>query len=199
MENLKIMFNEARPGFLILILTAVLALTGCQYTGFNNSGGLGGTAASSGLYREGLPGTANWAVLPFINHSEASSITTQVERILMVNLPSRGIEEARLYPESEVTTASKSLEAAHRYQNGKQWAMQNDISFAIAGEIFEWYYDDSGRPNVSMGLTVIDIRSGEVIWDINGASEGLQGDDLFDISRGLISDLLQSLPINRRI
>lgn len=193
------MFNETRPGFLILMLTAMLVLTGCQSGGLNISGGLGGTAATSGLYREGLPGTADWAVLPFVNHSKATSITTQVERILMVNLPSRGIEEARLYPESEVTTASKSLQAAHRYQNGMQWAKQNDISFALAGEIFEWYYDDSGRPHVSMGLTVIDIRSGEVIWDVNGASEGLQGDDLFDISRGLISDLLQSLPINRRI
>ncbi|WP_252177684.1 hypothetical protein [Endozoicomonas sp. 4G] len=193
------MFNKIRPGLLTLIFTTALALTGCQYSGFNDSGGLGGTAASSGLYLEGLPGTANWAVLPFVNHSKASNVTTQVERILMVNLPSQGIEEARLYPESEVTTASKSLASAHRYQNGKQWALQNDISFAIAGEIFEWYYDDTGRPKVAMGLTVIDIRSGEVIWDTNGASEGQQGDDVYDISRSLISDLLQSLPINRRI
>ncbi|KEQ16646.1 hypothetical protein [Endozoicomonas numazuensis] len=193
------MLNKTGSGLLTLVLTLLLVLTGCQYTGFNDAGGLGGTAASSGLYREGLPGTANWAVLPFVNYSEATSVTTQVERILMVQLPSRGIENVRLYPESEVTTASKSLEGAHRYKNGKQWAMQNDISFAVAGEIFEWYYDDSGRPQVSMGMAVIDIRNGEVIWSVNGSSEGLQGDDLFDISRGLMSDLLQSLPINRRI
>ncbi|WP_062260078.1 hypothetical protein [Endozoicomonas arenosclerae] len=193
------MLNKTGPGLATLVLSALLALTGCQYTGFNESGGLGGSAASSGLYREGLPGTANWAVLPFVNYSEATSVTTQVERILMVQLPSRGIEGARLYPESEVTTASKSLEGAHRYQNGKQWAMQNDISFAVAGEIFEWFYDDSGRPQVSMALAVVDIRNGEVIWNVNGSSEGLQGDDLFDISRALMSDLLQSLPINRRI
>jgi hypothetical protein len=185
----------------ILAFMALLTLTGCQYTGLslNDYSSLGGTAAASGLYREGLPGTADWAVLPFVNYSKATSITTQVERILMVQLPARGIEDARLYPESEVTTASKTLEGAHRFQNGKQWAMQNDISFAIAGEINEWFYDDSGRPQVSLSLSVIDIRNSEIIWSVNGSSEGLQGDDLFDTSRELMSDLLQSLSINRRI
>ena len=57
------MLNKTGLGLSTLVLTVFLALTGCQYTGFNESGGLGGTAASSGLYREGLPGTANWAVL----------------------------------------------------------------------------------------------------------------------------------------
>lgn len=180
-------------------LFAMILLTGCQSVGMGSFGGVGGSAASAGLYREGLPGTANWAVLPFVNFAEGDDVTTQLERMLMVLLPSQGVIDPRLYPESEITTASNSLAGAHRLQNGRQWAMQNDISFAFSGEVNEWMYDKAGRPRVALNLIVTDIRNGEVIWSISGASEGLQGDDLFDVGRGLLTELLQSLPINRRI
>lgn len=171
----------------LFALLVALFLVGCQATGAPN------------LYREGLPGTANWAVLPFVNYTESETVTTQVERILMVMLPSSGIEEPQLYPEFMVTSASNTLADAHRVQNGRQWAAQNHISFAFSGEVNEWMYDDEGRPRVALNLIVTDVRSGEMLWSISGASEGVQGDDLYTLSRGLIADLLRSLPINRRL
>ena len=171
----------------VFALLVLLFLAGCQSTGAPN------------LYREGLPGTANWAVLPFVNHSGSGNATTQVERMLMVMLPSSGVETPQLYPEFMVTSASNTLADAHRVQNGRQWAAQNDISFAFSGEVNEWMFDDEGRPKVALSLMVTDVRSGDVIWNISGASEGIQGDDLYSVSRGLIADLLRSLPVNRRL
>ena len=189
---------------LLILILSFTVLAGCQTSRFdfntaNPISGLGGSAVSTGLYREGLPGTASWAVLPFANNTEAKNVTMQVERILMVQLPSKGVESARLYPEAQLTTASDTLSGAHKIQSGKQWAKQNGISFGIAGEIHEWDYDDTGRPKVALNLVVVDVRTGEVIWNSDGSSEGRQGESLYDISRVLMSDLLQSLPINRRI
>ena len=195
---------------IIFSLLAIVVLSGCSQHGFNNLGSftsigkgnkanLSGKAASAGLYKEGLPGTAAWAVLPFVNRSEATGITIQAERIVMVQLPSKGVSQARLYPESEVTTASPKLAEAHRLQNGKQWARLNDLSFAITGEIDQWFYNDAGKPVVTMSITVSDVRNNEIIWSTRGTGEGRQGDDLFDACRTLVSDLLNALPVNGQI
>ncbi|MGI9277911.1 MAG: hypothetical protein ACR2PT_24075 [Endozoicomonas sp.] len=173
----------ARHFFALLIVTF---LAGCQ-----NS--------LPTLYRDGIPGTANWGVLPFVNSSGAESVNIQVERMLMVMLPSAGVDEPRLYPESAVTTASDSLADAHKLRNARQWALQNNVNFAFSGSVNEWKYDSSGRPRVAVSLKVTDIRTGDEAWNISGASEGLAGDDLHDVCRGLIADLLKSLPVQRRL
>ena len=171
----------------VFALLVLFFLAGCQ------------SSSAPSLYREGLPGTANWAVLPFVNYTESDNVSVQVERILMVLLPSNGIDEAELYPEFVVTSANNVLTDAHKIQSGRQWASQNGISFAFTGTVNEWMFDDEGRPHVALSLTVTDVRSDETLWSISGASEGLPGDDLFAVSRGLINDLLRSLPVNRRL
>ena len=174
-----------RIHFWILAVTTVL-LTACK------------TSGTPYLYEEGLPGTASWAVLPFVNHTEAKGeMTIQLERILMVNLPSAGVVEPQLYPESVVTTASDNLADAHRLQNGKQWAYQTGMSFAITGEIYDWGLSGDGRALVSVNLEVVDARTNEQLWAVSGSGEGLPGEDNYDVSRKLLSDLLSSLPINR--
>ena len=171
--------------FWLVILTTLL-VTACQTNG------------TPDLYREGLPGTASWAVLPFVNHTEAKGdMTIQLERIMMVKLPSIGVVEPSLYPESVVTTASDNLADAHRLQNAKQWAYQTGISFAIIGEVNSWGLSEDGNAIVSVNLEVIDTRTSEELWAVTGAGEGISGEDRYDVSRKLFSNLLSSLPINR--
>lgn len=171
----------------VFALLVLFFVVGCSTSGVPN------------LYREGLPGTASWAVLPFVNYTELDNVSIQVERILMVMLPSNGVEEPQLYPEFMVTSANNTLADAHKVQSGRQWASQNGISFAFSGTVNEWAFDDQGRPYVALSLTVTDIRNNETLWSISGASEGLPGDDLYAVGRGLINDLLRSLPVNRRL
>ena len=184
MENNKYSQKLSR---LWTFMLACLFLAGCQ-----------SISGPSGLYNEGIPGTARWAVLPFVNHTDArADIAVQVERIMMVQLPSAGVVEPRLYPESQVTTASDSLADAHRLQNGKQWAAQTDMSFAMTGEITEWNIDEEGRAFVSMNLEVSDVRTNKQLWSVSGRGEGRPGDDFYAVSRQLVTNLLTSLPINR--
>lgn len=166
---------------------ALVILSGCQSSG------------TSGLYKEGIPGTARWAVLPFVNHTEVEEgVGIQLERIMMVLLPSAGVLYPRLYPESQVTTASRSLAEAHRLQNGKQWAAQNDISFTISGKVLDWRYDEENRGHVAVDLTVTDARTDQELWTASGSAEGLPGEELYDVSRQLFTDLVATLPINRQ-
>lgn len=185
MQILKLSVVRLWGALLILVL-----LTGCQSMQ---------SFRTQNLYKEGIPGTARWAVLPFVNHTEAEGdITTQLERVMMVLLPSAGVLYPRLYPESQVTTASQPLAEAHRLQNGKQWALQNDVSFAISGKVLEWRYDEENRAHVSVNLTVTDARTNEQLWSTSGSGEGLPGEELYDVTRRLFTDLLSTLPINRQ-
>ena len=163
---------------------ALILLAGCQ------------SLQTSDLYKEGIPGTARWAVLPFVNHTEAEGdVTSQLERVMMVLLPSAGVLNPRLYPESQVTSASLPLTEAHRLQNGKQWAAQNDVSFAISGKLLDWRYDEEGRGHVAVDLMITDPRTGQQLWSASGAGEGLPGEELYDVSRNLFTDLLATIPI----
>ena len=171
--------------FWVIAISTVL-LTACQ------------TSGTSYLYEEGLPGTARWTVLPFVNHSESRvEMTVQLERIMMVNLPSVGVIEPQLYPETVVTTASENLADAHRLQNGKQWAYQSGMSFAITGEVYDWGLSSDGHAIVSVNLEVMDVRTNEKLWAVSGSGKGLPGEDNYDVSRKLVSSLLSSLPVNR--
>ncbi len=185
------MTNNKKPTTWIrswtVVITAVL-LSACQSQ----------SRTVSSLYQEGFPGTARWAVLPFVNHTQATDeMTIQLERILMVQLPSAGVEEPSLYPESEVTSASENLAGAHRLQKGRMWAFESGISFAITGAVNNWGRDKEGRARVAVDLEVVDIRTSQQLWTINGSGEGLPGEDSYSVSRKLFSDLLSSLPINQ--
>ena len=151
------------------------------------------------FYREGLPGTARWAVLPFVNMTEAQgNITTPMERAMMVQLPGAGVLYPRLYPESQVTSASQPLAEAQRLQNARQWAASSGISFAVTGKVVEWVYDEEGRGSVAVELEVFDVRTNELLWAASGSGEGLPGEPLFEVSRQLFANMLTSLPINRQ-
>lgn len=169
----------------------VMLLSGCYSLQSLRGGGY--------LYKEGIPGTASWGVLPFVNHTEdMTGASTQLERMMMVLLPSSGVLYPRLYPESQVTSASQSLAEAHRLQKAKQWASQNDISFAITGKLMEWRYDEENGGYVAVDLQVIDVRTDDSLWSTSGSAEGMPGEELYDVSRKLFTDLLSTLPINKQ-
>lgn len=197
--NRESSYRAPRPVFfralIVLQVLFTLLLSGCQGGGFSN---LFPGSGLSGLYKEGLPGTADWAVLPFVSHvGIQGEVPVQLERMLMVQLPSVGVTTPRLYPESEVTTASSTLADAHRRQNARQWAYQEGVNFTIMGEIMDWRFEEDGRFLMALKLEVIDMRSGQSLWNISGRGEGLPGQDAYEVGRNLLADLLTSLPISR--
>ena len=184
------------------VVISALALTGCQTGSMPAMPSLPSMPSfykgGHNLYEKGIPGTARWAVLPFVNYSEAQTEqTVQLERILMVHLPAAGVVEPRLYPESVSATPSGTIAEAQKILRGKEWAEQAGMSFAITGDVYDWRFGEDGRGFVGINLEVFDIRTNEKLWTISGSGEGLPGESNFDVSRKLFTDLLSSLPVNR--
>ena len=176
------MIKAIRNFYFLLILSL---LTGCQ-------GGL------SSLYSGGFPGTASWSVLPMVNFTGAAGVSQQVERMLVVLLPSVGVDNPVLYPDMQSATASEKLAEVDRLIKSKSWAGSHGAGFAIGGQIQDWFIDNEGRAQVALNLYVTDARTGETLWSVNGASEGMAGESIHQVCRALMTDLLQSLPVNRR-
>ena len=169
----------------------LLLLVSCLFSGCKSA------RVSDSLYKEGLPGTAPWAVLPFISFSGIKAgVSIQLERILMVHLPAIGIVEPHLYPEEEVTPHGDSTPQATRLKKAEEWAHISGLSFAVAGEVTEWAIAEDGVPSVSISLVVSDVRTSEILWSNSGTVQGEAWDDPYDTSRTLFIDLLQTLPIN---
>lgn len=175
-----------RFAFICLLGLLSAALTGCQTR----------NSIFPNLDQEGLHSGANWAVLPFISHTNIpEDASTQLERIIMVQLPSIGINKPTIYRAPETNTTLDYLSDIYEVERARLWAINNHISHSISGEILEWKYDEQNRFSTMLSLKVTDIASGEVVWDINGLGEGRPGESAYEVSRKLIVDLLAAMPV----
>ncbi len=138
----------------------------------------------------------NWTVLPFISHTHVPpEDMVQLERILLVQLPSKGIINPKIYPAPKTFTVPDYLYDVYQFEQAQVWAISQDIKYAISAEILEWQYDQQSRFSTALSLKVTNISSGDLIWSMNGMGEGLPGEDAYDVSRKLIADLVAAIPL----
>lgn len=169
-------------------LATLLLLTGCQ------SGGI------TRLYQKSLSGNEQWAVMPFNNRStqmpEDSAV--QLERILTVQLPSKGIPNPEVYQQPTATIEVPGYaQDIYNLERTRVWAGNNGIRYTISGDVHEWQYDEQIRFSISLGLQVLDMDSGEAVWRIDGMAQGDPGESALDVSRKLIVDLLAAMPVDQ--
>lgn len=175
--------RQIPPYFLVFFL-----LSGCQ-------------SNLSNLYTQGFPSTALWSILPFVNLSPATGVGPNVERMVAVLLPSIGITHPELYiaqGSHPIDIMGKPAEAAMRSgvsTKAKGWSQS--VGFAIGGEINDWFIDADGHAHVFLNIYVNDAGSGTRLWSANGSIEGMAGENIYDVSRDLIAELLKDLPINK--
>ena len=171
-------------------LFALLLLTGCQ----SPVGGM------TRLYQKSLSGNEQWAVVPFTNRStqmpEDSAI--QLERILTVQLPSKGIASPEVYQQPTATIEVPGYaQDVYNLERTRVWAGNNGIRYTISGDVHEWQYDEQIRFSISLGLQVLDMDSGEAVWRIDGMAQGEPGESALDVSRKLIVDLLAAMSVDQ--
>ena len=169
-------------------LSALLLLTGCQSDGITR------------LYQKSLSGNEQWAVMPFNNRTtqmpEDSAV--QLERILTVQLPSKGIASPEVYQQPTATIEVPGYaQDIYNLERTRVWAGNNGIRYTISGDVHEWQYDEQIRFSISLGLQVLDMDSGEAVWRIDGMAQGDPGESALDVSRKLIVDLLAAMPVDQ--
>ena len=172
--------------FLLGLLSATL--TGCQIF----------ASKVSREYHDGIPSNAHLAMLPFINHTAVpDEEAVQLKRILQVQLASVGVNNTTVYKRPETITTPSYISDIYELEQAQLWAKSKKITLSILGEVLEWQYDEQNRFSTALQLKIIHIASGEVIWSINGFSEGRPGEDAYDVSRKLITDLVAAMPVQK--
>lgn len=166
-----------------LVLFLFILIAGCE-------------SRVSGLYSEGFPGTALWTVLPFVNFSQAEGVSIQVERMLVVQLASVGVEHPFMHQGISVDTPSR-VEIAGRDLDDRGWANGRSAGFAVGGEIGDWFIDRDGYAQVSLSIYVTDASSGKTLWSMSSSKEGVAGEGIYEVCRALLVDILQYMPVNR--
>ncbi|WP_257296093.1 hypothetical protein [Endozoicomonas sp. YOMI1] len=175
-----------RYAFIFIVSFLVVTLAGCQTNGkmfpeFN---------------QEKLTKDNNWTVLPFISHTGVpAEDLIQLERILLVQLPSKGIENPKIYQAPKTFSVPDYLSELYQVEQARLWAISQHIKYSISAEILEWQYDEQNRFSTTLSLKVNNVSSGDLVWSINGLGEGRPGEAAYDVSRKLIADLVASMPL----
>ena len=110
-------------------------------------------------------------------------------------LRANGIADLRRYPANlNNETLFEPLDRK-QFDAALAWAKGAGARYAVAGAVDEWRYKVGidGEPAVGVGLQVIDLASGEVLWSGAGGRTGWSREALSAVAQKLIRTLL--LPV----
>ncbi|WP_209200429.1 hypothetical protein [Salinisphaera sp. G21_0] len=175
-----------RYAFIFIVSFFAVMLAGCQTNG----------KMFPELKQEKLTKDNNWTVLPFISHAKVpAEDLIQLERMLLVQLPSKGIKNPTIYHLPKTFSVPDYLSEVFQVEQARVWAISQHIKYSISAEILEWQYDQQNRFSTTLSLKVNDLSSGDLVWSIDGLGEGRPGEAAYDVSRKLIADLVAAMPL----
>lgn len=139
-----------------------------------------------------LEANAQWALLPFANHTETPQAGLRAEAISENVLRANGFANLRHYPSALNNETlfepmdRKQLDAA------LEWARGENLKYALTGTVDEWRYKVGidGEPAVGMTLQLIDVASGNVVWAASGGKSGWSREALSAVAQKLSRQLL---------
>lgn len=146
-----------------------------------------------------LADNAQWAVLPFANHTETPQAGLRAESIAENLLRSQGAVNLKRYPASIATETLFEPMERKQTEAALAWARNAGIRYALTGSVDEWRYKVGvdGEPAVGLTLQVIDIDSGEIVWSAVGSSTGWSREALTAVAQKLTLKLIEPLAMNR--
>jgi len=154
-------------------------------------------AACSTLDRSEAPTVSSkalWVVLPFANNTETPLAGSRAEAIAEGLLRSRGINKLRRYPAALQQDALFEPGDRKQLDAGLTWAREEGAKYALSGSVDEWRYKVGvdGEPAVGIALAIIDVSSGETLWNGVGGKSGWSREALSAVAQQLIRNLLAS-------
>lgn len=143
---------------------------------------------------------AQWAVLPFANHTETPLAGHRAEAIAEALLRAQGPAKVKRYPGNSQPEALFDAGQDKPQEEALAWARQQGIRYALTGAVDEWRYKVGvdGEPAVGVALQIIDVASGDTLWSGTGGKSGWSREALSAVAQQLIRDLLQTSLANSR-
>ncbi|MFN3544342.1 MAG: penicillin-binding protein activator LpoB [Thiobacillus sp.] len=160
---------------------------------------LAGCSTVQTMGSEKLVATANWALLPFANHTETPQAGLRAEAIAANLLRGQGVTSLRTYPAGLV--AETLLEPADRKLMDKAmaWAREQGVRYAVSGEVNEWRYKVGidGEPAVGLTLQVLDLTDGRIVYSAVGGKSGWSREALSAVAQKLMKDMVTGIPLTK--
>jgi TolB-like protein len=142
-----------------------------------------------------LDTNAQWALLPFANHTETPQAGLRAESISENVLRANGVARIQHYPAALNTETL--FEPMDRKQSDAalEWARGEHLKYALTGSVDEWRYKVGidGEPAIGMTLQLIDVASGDVLWAASGAKSGWSREALSAVAQKLSRKMLGPL------
>ena len=141
-----------------------------------------------------LAANAQWAVLPFANHTETPQAGLRAEGIAESLLRSQGAVNLKRYPASVATETLFEPMDRKQADASLAWARGAGIRYALTGSVDEWRYKVGvdGEPAAGVTLQIIDVASGDTLWSGTGGKSGWSRESLSGVAQKLIRDLLDA-------
>ena len=174
-----------KPIILSLTLLMSLALSACSSITATNA-----VSVSS---------QQSWALLPFNNLSTTPRAGEKASAMVETHLRSRGVDSVETYRVPEGLSLVSLLDAERQLADAIEWGKANGIRYGMSGTIHEWHYKSGPdkEPAVGMGLKLIDLSTGKVIWQGTNAKTGWGYANLSGVADGVVSKLLKRINISR--
>ena len=139
-----------------------------------------------------LAANAQWAVLPFANHTETPQAGLRAEGIAESLLRSQGAVNLKRYPASVATETLFEPMDRKQADATLAWARGAGIRYALTGSVDEWRYKVGvdGEPAAGVTLQLVDVASGDVLWAAAGGATGWSREALSAVAQKLMRRLL---------
>ena len=141
-----------------------------------------------------LQANAEWAVLPFANHTETPMAGNRAESVAEALLHARGVGKVKRYTSTAQQEALFDAGDTKRQEQALAWAREQGVRYALAGTVDEWRYKVGvdGEPAAGITLQIIDVQSGDILWSGAGGKSGWSREALSAVAQKLIRELLQA-------
>ncbi|MCK5728332.1 MAG: hypothetical protein KAH08_03835 [Methylococcales bacterium] len=141
--------------------------------------------------------SAQWVILPFINHSDTPEAGERALDIATTLLRSKkrmnGL--ATYIVEEGDDQSLPELDQKKTLLQAKKWAVDKKYQFAVSGSIQEWRYKSGldAEPAVGVTLTVTDLTTDRVVWSASGSKTGWGRESVSGVAHKLMSTLIDGL------
>ena len=108
----------------------------------------------------------SWAMLPIENLSTTPLAGQKAAALVETRLRGRGVVNLQSYPEKQPASLAALLDGNFQAREASQWARTAGFRYAISGVVSEWHYKSGSDKEPAVGLTlkVIDLPTGQVLW-----------------------------------
>ena len=146
-----------------------------------------------------VDGDLRWTLLPFENLSTTPRAGDQARALVESALRERGLRHLETPPASRPDALAELLDPAPRLAAARAQARRSGARYAVGGVVHEWHYRRApdAEPAVGLSLRLIDLASGETLWQGSAARGGWGYASLSGTGARAVDALLDSLRIER--